>query len=49
MQVRGVQEGTVSEQEFWMLIRRALLMAVAAIEKRYNLPPRDVAKSQQMW
>ena len=33
----------MDEQEFWMLIRRALLMAVAAIEKRYNLPPREAA------
>ena len=27
----------MNEREFWLLIRRALLMVVKAIEKRYKL------------
>ena len=26
----------MTEQEFWLLVRRALLMICGAIEKRYN-------------
>lgn len=42
----------MSEREFWLAVRRALLMICAAIEKRYLQPrkdlPRELRRTGQM-
>lgn len=30
----------MTEREFWLLVRQALLLFVDAIERRYNIAPR---------
>lgn len=34
----------MSEREFWLAVRRALLMICAAIEKRYLQPRKDLPR-----
>lgn len=32
----------MSDYEFWLMIRAALIMFIRAIEKRYNIKPQDL-------